>query len=89
MDNKFVKELVDRKFSKVIKHQLMQKISNWNKIQEYFDSNPDVKEISDCLAIELQGKKRPQICKRLHQRLENVQRSNRAEAIGCYVRENG
>lgn len=88
VDTYFVTELVHKKFDKATTKKLMNKISNWNKVQVYFDNSPDIQEISDCLAIELQTKKRSVICTRLYQRLENLKRSARAKAIGCYIKAN-
>jgi len=85
MGSNFVTELINREFDDVEKHHLMSKISNWNKIQEYFDTSPALEEISNCLAIELQTKARPAICKRIHQRMENVQRADRANAISLFI----
>lgn len=87
MGKNFVKELVNRKFGDVEKHHLMSKISNWNKIQEYFDTSPDLKEISNCLAIELQTKARPAICKRIHQKMENVLRAEHAAEISRFIQD--
>jgi len=88
MGNNFVTELVNREFGDVEKHYLMSKISNWNKIQEYFDTKPELQEISNCLAIELQTKVRPAICKRIHQKMENVLRAEHAAEISLFIQRN-
>jgi len=88
MDSNFINDLINRKFDEKTQNELMGKISNWNKIQEYFDSKPELTEIINCLAVELQTKGRSVICKRLHQRIENIQRGSRAKEIGNYIKKN-